>query len=157
LALIPVLINNQNLQYYLLHSSAKFHDQRGSDFQHLTSLQSGTSAVSAQPWGHGLGTAGPTVFHTGSGQIIENYYLQLGYEAGLLGMLLFMSGIILVCWYLVRRPTPQPLGVALAGAVIGISVNALVLPAWTDSTTSLVCWILVGAALGSRREEAHRV
>jgi hypothetical protein len=151
------LLQDQKLQYYLLHGNAQFHDQRGSDFEHLASLQSGVSSVLAAPWGHGLGTAGPTVFHTGTGRIIEDYYLQLGYEAGVVGMLLFIIALSLVSWRLLRQRTAQPHATALAGATLGISVNALVLPAWTDSTTCLVCWILIGLILAAQPPEAHHV
>jgi hypothetical protein len=153
----PQLTNHGPLQYYLLHGKSSFAQQRGSDFEHLASLQGGLQAVTDQPLGHGLGTAGPTVFHTGSGRIIENYYLQLGYEAGLLGMLLFMVGLALVCWRLAGAAAPQPLGLAIGAAILGISLNALVLPAWTDSTTALVAWSLAGLALGSQKSKARHV
>jgi len=148
LALSPWLIHTSFVQHYVFHGYSSFEQQKGSDFEHLASLTTGTNAVLAEPLGHGLGTAGPAVFQTGSGRIIENYYLQLGYETGITGMLLFVTGIVLIGWRLWQLKTSETMALGLAAALAGISVNALVLPAWTDSTGALVFWILAGAMLG---------
>ncbi len=150
MALSPTLIQNSFVQHYFLHGEETYSSQRGSDFEHLVSLQNGTSALISEPLGHGFGTAGPSVFQTGTGRIIENYYLQLGYETGMLGMILFVAGIGLLGRELWRRSTNNPYALALAGALAGISVNALVLPVWTDSTGALVFWILAGAAIAGQ-------
>ncbi len=155
--LLPYLLRQGSLQYYVLHSSAAWHGQRGSDYEHLTSLQNGIHTVTSEPVGHGLGTAGPAVFHTGAGQIIENYYLQLGYEVGLAGMFLFIIVIGTLLIRLWQRGNTNPAALALTGALAGISVTALVLPAWTDSTTALMFWILAGVTIGLSQKELARV
>ncbi|HSX02481.1 MAG TPA: hypothetical protein VLI05_04175 [Candidatus Saccharimonadia bacterium] len=136
------------LQYYLLHSSLVFHNQRGSDFQHLASLRTGLQQLATAPFGHGVGTAGPGVFYTGVGTIIEDYYLQLGYETGALGLIGFVALIVIAARELWRQAVANPVAAGLWGALIGISANALVLPVWTDSTTALVFWIATGAVIG---------
>jgi cell division protein FtsW (lipid II flippase) len=148
---------HQDLQYYLFHGSQQWHDQRGSDFEHAASLQTGIQSVSQQPLGHGFGTAGPTFFYTGNGRVIENYYLQLGYELGILGMVLFVVLLTLIVQRLWKQGQQHPASLAVAAAVIGISVNALVLPAWTDSTTALVTWTLAGALLSHTKPETTHV
>lgn len=147
-----------NLQYYLLHSSATWHGLRGSDFEHLNSLHEGYNLTMSQPVGHGLGTAGPATFHTGSGLIIENNYLQLSYETGLTGAALFIITLVITTWQVMRQTAHSDLAAATLAAFAGISVTALVLPAWTDSTTALTVWTAAGAVLGAATqppEPAH--
>jgi hypothetical protein len=156
---LPILIrDNSPLQDYLLHGNDSYSQQRGSDYEHLASLQSGWLAVMTEPGGHGLGTAGPAVFHTGSGRIIENYYLQLGFETGLVGMLLFISSLILLGAALLSRRQNHTAALGLLAALVGISLNALVLPAWTDSTLIFTFWILAGGMIGlyhNQRKGSH--
>jgi hypothetical protein len=152
LAAVPFALRTGGpVQYLLLHSSVSAHDQSGqSDSQHVLSLHNGVQSLIANPLGHGLGTAGPSTFHTGSVNIIENFYLQLGYEIGLLALLLFLFCVGALVWALLKVRAAAPLAVSTAAALIGISVVAIVLPAWADSSTALIAWICAGAAAGSR-------
>jgi hypothetical protein len=156
--LTRLLGRDSNLQYYLLHSSTAWHGLRGSDFEHLNSLHEGYNLTISQPVGHGLGTAGPATFHTGSGLIIENNYLQLSYETGLAGATLFIIALVITAWQLLRQTAHSDLAAATLAALAGVSVTALVLPAWTDSTTALTVWTAAGAVLGAAThpsEPAH--
>ncbi len=149
--------SSSNWQYYLLHSNALWHDKRGSDFEHLRSLQAGLSASLAAPFGHGLGTAGPATFHAGTTVIIENNYLQVAYETGLAGAALFIAAVIAVALELARAARHNDLAGAALAAIIGISATALVLPAWADSTTALTVWTAAGAAIGLGAAGGSRV
>jgi hypothetical protein len=144
-----------SLQYYVLHSSQLWHGARGSDYDHLSSLRTGFTMSLAKPFGHGLGTAGPATFHTGSGLIIENNYLQITYETGFVGGLLFVAFIAATAWELLRKSTISDLAAATLAALIGVSVTALVLPAWTDSTTALIVWTAAGAVIGLTGDSRH--
>ncbi len=149
LALPLILTGGGPLQYLLLHSSVATHDQANlSDAQHAKSLEQGAAATLKDPLGHGLGTAGPATFHAGNGNIIENYYLQVGFEAGILGLILLIAVIGLLAYSLLRRHTGHPLAIASACAIAGICLVSLVLPAWADSSTALIVWISAGAAAG---------
>ncbi len=139
---------NSPLQYFLLHSSVAAHDQADrSDSQHLSSLKTGIREDLKAPLGHGLGAAGPTAFHTGEGYIIENYFLQIGYETGIAGLLAFLVILVLLIRALAQHVAQEPLATASIAALLGVSVAALVLPAWTDSSTALITWICAGAAI----------
>jgi len=150
LALPIALKPNGALQYFLLHSSVATHDQSNlSDSQHLSSLKYGVTADTQTPLGHGLGTAGPATFHASSTNIIEDYYLQIGYETGLLGLLAFVVMIVLLLKTLLAQAASHLLASASAAAILGISLAALVLPAWTDSSTALIVLICAGATAGA--------
>ncbi len=135
-----------SFQYIVLHSSLAGHDVSGSDLQHAQSLKNGLNQLVSTPLGHGLGTAGPATFHQGTTNIIENYYLQLGYELGVTGLVLFIAIVVLLIWRLFI--VGGAFAIAVAAALIGISITALVLPAWTDSSTALIVWTLAGGILG---------
>jgi hypothetical protein len=142
LAIIP----GNPISTYLHHPSPS--TSQNSDTQHAASLASGSIALIHVPLGHGLGTAGPATFHAGVVNIIEDDYLQVGYELGIIGLLLFVVLIALTVTYLSRQTSLT--AVATAGAILGISLTALVLPAWTDTSTALTVWTIAGASLGVR-------
>jgi len=153
--LSATISTSPQLQYYLLHSSLTSTDTLTSDSQHASSLLQGAHAVLSSPLGHGLGTAGPATFHAGTTNIIENYYLQLGYETGLLGLLLFVGIVVAISARLWRLYSRSPLALAAASALLGVSLVALVLPSWTDSTTALVTWTCAGAAASVLPARSH--
>lgn len=150
LACLPLAIRHDSpLQYFILHASVQNHDDANrSDSLHAESLTDGLAAVTQQPLGHGLGTAGPATFHAGATNIIENYYLQIGYEMGIIAIIIFGILIVLITLMLIHSAHRTPLAIPLAASFIGISVVALVLPAWVDSTTALITWICAGAVAG---------
>lgn len=153
LILIPAAFDpNGRLQYYLLHSSVATHDQKNSDTEHAASLKQGIQSLAQTPFGHGLGTAGPATIRTDShDRIIENYYLQVGYETGIIGMSLFIGVIVAIVKGLWRRLQWSVPNGPTGAAIVGVSLVALVLPAWTDSSTALIAWICAGAIMGLKR------
>jgi len=75
----------------------------------------------------------------------ENWYLQIGLESGIVGMLIFLIIIFLVLLRLSGTETAW--GTAIFGACIGVSVAAMFLHAWEDSATAYTIWILVATVL----------
>ena len=149
LALPAVISRGGQLQYFILHSSVANHDQANlSDAQHAASLSDGATSVRQHPLGNGLGTAGPATFRAGSVNIIENYYLQIGYETGLAGIILFLFTIFSLIATLAKRARLTPNAVPVAASLVGISLVALLLPAWVDSSTALIAWIVAGGVAG---------
>ncbi|HEX3082192.1 MAG TPA: O-antigen ligase family protein [Candidatus Saccharimonadia bacterium] len=154
---VPLTLRqNGPWQYLILHSSVANHDDtKLSDSQHALSLKDGVRQTLATPLGHGLGSAGPATFHAGTVHIIEDNYLQLGYETGLLGLIAFVVCLVLLLKRLAPMAKAHPLASASFGAVVGVSVVAVVLPAWTDSTTALITWICAGTAAAGIGKAAH--
>jgi O-antigen ligase len=143
------------LQYFLLHSDVQGHGRRGSDFEHIESLRHGSTSVLSNPLGHGLGSAGPAYFHTGEGVIIENNYLQVTYETGLAGGIVFIMIILATARELAARAARHDLALAALAALAGLSIVAIVLPAWTDSSTALIFWTAAGSVIGLKPEGKH--
>jgi O-antigen ligase len=147
---IPLLLKAPGpLQYIILHASIANHSQANlSDSQHAISLRSGFESIIRAPFGHGLGTAGPSTFHEGIPNIIENFYLQVGYEIGLAGVVVFIALIALMLIKLKACIRTNELALPAIAAILGISIVAVVLPSWVDSSTSLIVWIAAGAVTG---------
>ncbi len=157
LLLLPTALNpNGQLQYYLLHSSVATHDEKNSDTEHAASLRYGTEQLIKSPLGHGLGTAGPATLRTEhSDHIIENYYLQIGYETGLAGLILFIGILATLVKNLWLHTKRSPFAGPVGAAIIGVSIVGIVLPSWTDSSTALIAWITAGAISAGASGDTH--
>jgi hypothetical protein len=144
---LPLAVgHNQRLRNLVLHQSLDA-GLPSSDSQHVSSVQTGLHGVLAQPLGHGLGTAGPATFRAGQLNIIEDFYLQVGYETGLLGLLLFVAVIVTLVLALITRRAYLA-ALPAAAALIGVSLVALVLPSWADSSTAIITFTAAGSVAG---------
>lgn len=144
-----------NLRYYVYHGEIVDGKPNGSDQQRLSSAERGVLEIKQQPQGHGLGTAGPASQNTAVAIITENTYLQIGIEAGIPGLLVFIAIVVAVIVGLLRR---QPLideAPALAAILIGLSLTNLFLHTWSDSATALVFWGLAGYAFALNPKARH--
>ncbi|MDB5160741.1 MAG: hypothetical protein JWO96_121 [Candidatus Saccharibacteria bacterium] len=132
----------------LLHTSSVSKSPMSSNQVRLASLKSGLQDVVHQPFGRGPGTAGPASFRNKPHptRIAENYYLQLGQEVGVIGMLLFIAMNVVVVrdlWF--KRG--EILAKVLLASFAGITFVNLISHAWTDDTLAYVWWGLAGIAL----------
>ena len=147
-AAAQLIASHPALQEQLLHTSLQNHAApTSSDSEHLSSIVSGSAAVATNPFGHGLGTAGPATYAAASPNIIENQFLQIGYETGWLGLGLFVTTLILLIMKLMR-PSSTPWSQATGAALIGISLAGLFIPTLTDSSTALIACTLAGSQAG---------
>ncbi len=143
--------NRTNLQYFVLHGSVTNGKILGSDTGRISSLQTGITTLRAHPLGLGYGSTGPATLNTQSANVTEDMYLQIGIEAGLLGLLAFVTFEILLGLELFQVGLKSDLAPALIGALCGIAVINLFLHGWADSSTSIVYWSSAGAVIGWRK------
>jgi hypothetical protein len=101
------------------------------------------------PFGRGPGSAGPASEHNDKpARISENYFLQIGQEAGWLGLGLFAAITILVGKTLWDKREDQ-LAMIMLVSLIGLTFVNLLLHAWADDTLAYVWWGMAGVAVGS--------
>ena len=109
-----------------------------------------------EPLGQGPGTAGPASFRNDNpARISENYFIQIGQEVGILGLLLFVAiniGIARELW--VRRD--QLLSLVLLTSLAGLTLVNLISHAWADDTLGLIFWGLAGIAIASHKPTPER-
>jgi multidrug transporter EmrE-like cation transporter len=77
--------------------------------------------------------------------------LQIGVETGVFGLLLFLSLLVIIGQSLLRIRETSPLALPTALMLVSVCVAGLFLHAWEDSAVAYTLWILVAAALSSRK------
>ena len=146
--------SNSRLENVILHG--RFFENRieGSDQQRLVALEKSTELISQEPFGHGLGSAGPASFQSDSPVISENWYLQIGYELGVIGLILYIAAFVSLLGEFFRN-LENSLAAALFAATIGLLATNIFLHAWADSTLVLITFSLYGLYKGRSRSEEH--
>jgi hypothetical protein len=146
-ALFAGLHNNVRFENIVFHTQTHSAVKTTSDQNHATALESGLHDIVHNPFGSGPGSAGPaSIYNNHSPRIAENYYVQIGQETGLLGLLVFLlinAGVAYLLW--LRRSDPLALG--LFASLIGIGFIGLLSHVWTDDTLAYVWWGLAGIAM----------
>ncbi len=134
---------NERLQNVLLHGRVFEGRIEGSDQGRLESIAKTTNEVIARPFGHGLGSAGPASFRSDNPIIPENWYLQIAYEVGMAGLLLYIFAFAALLGDFIRNRSNN-LAIALFSITVGVLVINIFLQAWADSTLVLMIFALYG-------------
>jgi O-antigen ligase/polysaccharide polymerase Wzy-like membrane protein len=150
-----VFRNNTGFQNLVFHTQNHSAVSTTSDHGHLAALKSGLHDMTHNPFGDGPGTAGPaSIYNNHPPRIAEDYYVQVGQETGLLGLLVFLlinAGVGYLLW--LRRS--DPLALSLLAALIGISFIGLLSHVWADDTVAYVWWGLAGIAIAPTLKKAQ--
>lgn len=123
--------------FFTFDSWATIFLREGSTFEHLYLLKQGWEIFTREFLGRGLGTAGPASLHFHK-LITENWYLQIGIETGLLGLLFWLLGLFRLFAVTVKNAPPLFL------VLVGISVAGLFTHSFEETTTVLLLGSLIG-------------
>lgn len=143
------LQDNRTAQNLVLHTDDTSTAASSNDVR-ADALSAAATDVLEKPLGRGPGTAGPaSVYNDAPARISENYFLQIGQEVGVLGMVLLIAIHVVIGAALWRaggakRVLPLILAASLAGVVL---INMLS-HAWADDTLAYVWWGFAGLAVG---------
>jgi O-antigen ligase len=141
------LRNNTRFQNFALHTQTNSAVKTTSNGGHSTAIRAGLHDLRHDPLGQGPGTAGPaSIYNNQPPRIAENYFIQIGQETGLLGLLLFALiniGVGALLW--VRRT--DPLALSLFASLIGLTLVNMLSHAWADDTLAYIWWGLAGIAM----------
>lgn len=144
------LSNNLKFQAIFLHGMVRDNELFGSTLGHLNSMKESFVLLLSNPLGLGLGVSGPASRYAEDALIPESWYLQIGSELGILGLIIFLAILIVVAKYLFdifkksKDLLYKSLGLGLLGALMAISVSSLFLHTWADTATVYPFWILFG-------------
>lgn len=146
---LVVASQNQTFQNVVMHGRYFENRIEGSDQQRLVSLATGLNKVMAEPFGNGLGSAGPASHKSAEPVVTENWYLQIALEIGIIGLVLYFIAFssLLIDFY---RRIDEPLAVGLYAATVGLLVANLFLHTWADSTISIAMFSLYAIFKGQR-------
>jgi len=114
----------------------------------ITFLRQTTEKVAEEPLGYGPGSAGLVAISNPKGGVLtENYYLQIAYEVGWLGLAIFIAilGLLATNMYKMRN---NPVAVVLLSSLVGCLFYSLLIHLWSNEAISLQWWLLTGVTLG---------
>jgi hypothetical protein len=141
------LRDQRTFQNVIQHSDETTVAPQDSNALHLDFAADSFKESVKDPVGHGPGTAGiVSIRNPDGGQLTENYYLQLLYEVGFVGLGVF----IYVLLYVTRavRAVRSLLGQALFAAMIAYAFMAMLMHLWSNEAVAAQWWLLAGACLG---------
>lgn len=103
------------------------------------------------PAGYGPGTAGLTsIRNQEQGTVLnENYYLQIAYEVGVIGLLLFLTILVMVTVYLWRQSAQIPVALALLASFAGLALTNVLVHIWSNEAVAYSWWGLAGLVLST--------
>lgn len=137
----------------LVHGSCQSGNLGGSDMIRVNSIQNGINSITSNPLGSGVGTAGPASFYTSKPLIVENWYIQIAIEIGLIGLMLYLAFIIMNLKKLYKDSLHKEysvLPITLFASLCGILVASLFLHTLADSTLSILLFGLLGIVISHR-------
>ena len=139
--------NTPFVQGYISHTSDDG-DLSSNDY-HWLFFKQGLEGIVDKPLGHGPGTAGLASIQNPKGSFLtENYYVQIGYEVGILGLLVFIAINVLLYIKLWQRRSELWPVVLLATFWAYVLINML-LHIWSNEAVACQWWLLAGLVLGT--------
>jgi hypothetical protein len=146
--------SNPHIQGLISHSTPDVgapNDLDSNDY-HWLFVKQGVEGIMQTPLGHGPGTAGLASIQNPAGSFLtENYYVQIGYEVGVLGLALFMALNIWV--YMRLRVAEEPLARALLASFWGYVIMNMLLHIWSNEAVAAQWWLLAGVVIATTYRE----
>ena len=131
---------------YITHSSTGSSDIDSNQY-HWLFVKQGIDGIIAQPFGHGPGTAGLASIQNPHGSFLtENYYVQIGYELGVVGLLFFVAVQV---WIYARlwRQRQDSMVIVLLASFWGYVLMNMLLHTWSNEAVACQWWVLAGIGL----------
>ncbi len=129
--------DNNFVQNTVFHSSEASPSNTSSNEQRTNALVSGLKDIARNPLGGGVGSAGPASVHNDSVRISENFFIQVGQELGIAGLLLFVALIYITAQRLFRYRKHVTV-LAIMSAYLGLILINMVSHAWSDDTLAYI-------------------
>lgn len=126
----------------------------GGDQGHIQSLNQGYQTIRQHPLGLGFGAAGPASQYGKQPLITENWFLQIGVELGLIGLVLMLVFLVHIGVEALRSRPHSPIHIATAATLAGVCVAGLFLHSLADSTLAITLMMTAGIVTARRRHTA---
>lgn len=150
IAAIPVVLvlkNQYVFQNVFLHSDKSTVLKDPNELR-IEVQRNAVTQIARHPEGHGPGTAGLTSIGNPKGTVLmENYFLQIAYEVGVQGLLIFLSLLALAYYLLVKAPRNYMSASLLASFWAYVFIATLI-HLWSNEAVAAQWWLLAGLAAG---------
>jgi len=139
--------NTYVFQNYVLHADESTVLADPNELR-VSLTQEAVEDVLEDPLGHGPGSAGLVSINNPKGGLLtENYYLQIGYEVGWLGLATFLIFVLVAARRLHKNN--NTISRVLLAALIAYSFYSLLIHLWSNEAIALQWWLLTGVVLGA--------
>lgn len=138
--------NNHKVQNLLFHTQSNSKIGISSDQAHLNSTINNFKKLIKNPLGSGPGSSGPASIYNKyrAPQIPEDYYIQIGQEVGIFGLIIYLAIIFKILLDLFKNKDQNQINHFLLASLVGILIVNLFLMAWTDDTLAYLWWGILG-------------
>lgn len=144
-----VLRDQYFVQNVIFHSDETTVAELDSNDLHASLAQIGLEGIIDQPIGHGPGTAGiVSIQNPNGGVLTENYYIQIGYEVGIAGLLLFLMIISTIYRQLLSNKIF--ISKTLVASFWAFLIINMLLHSWTNEAVAAQWWLLAGMAIAHK-------
>lgn len=142
------LRNNDTFQNVAFHTNEKSTSAVSSNSARLSALESGVKDILHNPLGKGIGSAGPASVRnkSGSSRISENYFIQIGQEAGIIGLAMYLAILGAIGGILYHKRSDVLVRATLA-SLAGLVLVNMVSHAFADDTLAYVFFAMLGYSL----------
>ena len=141
--------NSSVVQNYLLHRTTS--TVQADPNQLRVELQKkAAKSVLHKPFGHGPGTAGiVSIRNPKTSLLTENYYLQIAYEVGFPGLLIFIVVLVEVYRALLHVAKVNSLQPVLIASFWSYVAVALLIHLWSNEAVAAQWWLVAGVVVGA--------
>jgi hypothetical protein len=144
------------IQDYVFHAAVST-DQEDPNEKRITLVQDAIDDIVATPEGSGPGSAGLVAITNPQGGVLtENYYLQIAYEVGWLGVLIFIAIVFILALQLLRLSRKSPAAAVMFSALVAYLFYSLLIHLWSNEAIALQWWLLTGVVLGVSLSKTQR-
>jgi len=145
---IIVFRDSAIVQDYVFHAAVST-DQADPNEKRIQLQEEAIGDILSEPEGYGPGSAGlVSITNPQGGLLTENYYLQIGYEVGWLGLILFIAILSIISYQLFVTRRRNPASAVLLAALIAYLFYSLLIHLWSNEAVALQWWLLAGVVLG---------
>jgi hypothetical protein len=123
---------------------------------HVSFVRRGIDGIVDKPTGHGPGTAGiVSIQNPDGGLLTENYFVQIGYEVGVVGLALF-AAVLFAIEKRLAMVKNNPLAAVLFAAFWGFLFMTMLAHLWTNEAVAVLWWLLAGVSIASSRNSHNK-
>jgi hypothetical protein len=141
--------NTAIVQDYVFHAAVST-DQEDPNEKRVTLVQDAIDDIVETPEGAGPGSAGlVSITNPQGGVLTENYYLQIAYEVGWLGVVLFIAILSIIIFKLAKIARKDTVAAVLLSSLVAYLFYSLLIHLWSNETVALQWWLLTGVVLGT--------